>query len=402
MEDSGCRLPRVLEESVQSGPIDRPQQFCCSCWWYQSQPRAGGEAVRGCGGQKKAKTWRGRAEKGLWLNSSFEVGINGRKLGSASEPRHPHCAMSRGEDTELWNATPCTFSKSRLRELCGRPLLRFVSFHPSIYRPVPDNANLVSLPTTSWKFRRRARRNRMATLLFLLALALLLVLPAYIVYKPPAFVINHFARKWPDVLWQVQTKDKIIGLTIDDAPSQHTPEILKILKENDAHATFFLIGSQMNGHEDNMGDIIKAGSELGNHAMHDEASRSLPVGQLEAEILEVRRKIKNLYDYEDVPMPANYFRPGSGFFSDRMRRLIDKLGYRMVLGSVYPHDAQISNWKLNAKHILSMARPGAIIICHDRRSWTIPMLRKVLPELKRRGYRIMNLSELLKEVDTDR
>lgn len=29
MEDSGCRLPRVLEESVQSGPIDRPQQF-----WY--------------------------------------------------------------------------------------------------------------------------------------------------------------------------------------------------------------------------------------------------------------------------------------------------------------------------------------------------------------------------------
>lgn len=252
------------------------------------------------------------------------------------------------------------------------------------------------------KFRRRARRNRMATLLFLLALALLLVLPAYIVYKPPAFVINHFARKWPDVLWQVQTKDKIIGLTIDDAPSQHTPEILKILKENDAHATFFLIGSQMNGHEDDMGDIIKTGSELGNHAMHDEASRSLPVGQLEAEILEVRRKIKNLYDYEDVPMPANYFRPGSGFFSDRMRRLIDKLGYRMVLGSVYPHDAQISNWKLNAKHILSMARPGAIIICHDRRSWTIPMLRKVLPELKRRGYRIMNLTELLKEVDTDR
>ncbi|TDZ65933.1 Uncharacterized protein CTRI78_v003414 [Colletotrichum trifolii] len=242
----------------------------------------------------------------------------------------------------------------------------------------------------------------MATLLSLIALAALLVFPFYTIYKPPAFVISYFARKWPDVLWQVSTGERIIGLTIDDAPSQHTPEILKILRENDAHATFFLIGSQMNGREDDMGEIIKSGSELGNHAMHDEASRSLSDEQLQSEILEVRRKIKVLYEYEDTPMPANYFRPGSGFFSDRMRLLVDKLGYRMVLGSVYPHDAQISSWRLNANHILSMARPGAIIICHDRRSWTIPMLRKVLPELKRRGYRILNLTELLKEVDTDR
>ncbi|TDZ22208.1 Uncharacterized protein Cob_v005104 [Colletotrichum orbiculare MAFF 240422] len=242
----------------------------------------------------------------------------------------------------------------------------------------------------------------MATLLSLIALAALLVFPFYTIYKPPAFVISYFARKWPDVLWQVSTGERIIGLTIDDAPSQHTPEILKILRENDAHATFFLIGSQMNGREDVTGEIIKSGSELGNHAMHDEASRSLSDEQLQSEILEVRRKIKVLYEYEDTPMPANYFRPGSGFFSDRMRLLVDKLGYRMVLGSVYPHDAQISSWRLNANHILSMARPGAIIICHDRRSWTIPMLRKVLPELKRRGYRILNLTELLKEVDTDR
>ncbi|WYZ42905.1 hypothetical protein EsH8_VI_000604 [Colletotrichum jinshuiense] len=242
----------------------------------------------------------------------------------------------------------------------------------------------------------------MATLLSLLALALLLAVPFYIIYKPPAFVINSFARRWPDVLWQVSTDQKIIGLTIDDAPSQHTTEIVQILKENDAHATFFLIGSQMNGREDDMGAIIQAGSELGNHAMHDEASRSLPDGQLEQEIFEVSRKIKTLYEYEDVPMVANYFRPGSGFFNDKMRRLVDKMGFRMVLGSVYPHDAQISSWRLNTNHILSMARPGAIIICHDRRSWTIPMLRKVLPELKRRGYRILNLTELLKAVDTDR
>ncbi|GJC99660.1 polysaccharide deacetylase [Colletotrichum higginsianum IMI 349063] len=240
----------------------------------------------------------------------------------------------------------------------------------------------------------------MATLLALLTLAVLLVIPFYIIYKPPASLIDYFARRWPDVLWQVSTDKKIIGLTIDDAPSQHTSEILRILNENDARATFFLIGSQMNGREEDLDDIIKSGSELGNHAMHDEASRSLPDGQLESEIFEVNRKIKVAYEYQNKPMVANYFRPGSGFFNDKMRRLVDKMGYRMVLGSVYPHDAQISSWRMNANHILSMARPGAIIICHDRRSWTIPMLRRVLPELKRRGYSIMSLTELLKEVDT--
>jgi peptidoglycan/xylan/chitin deacetylase (PgdA/CDA1 family) len=45
-------------------------------------------------------------------------------------------------------------------------------------------------------------------------------------------------------------------------------------------------------------------------------------------------------------------------------------------------------------------RPGGIIICHDRRSWTAPMLQKVLPEMRRRGYRVVTVTELLKEAET--
>ncbi|CRK26971.1 hypothetical protein BN1708_000756 [Verticillium longisporum] len=131
--------------------------------------------------------------------------------------------------------------------------------------------------------------------------------------------------------------------------------------------------------------------------MHDEPSRSLTDAQLENEIRSVSRKIKSVYDYENIPTPANYFRPGSGFFSDLMRILIDKLGYRMVLGSIYPHDPQISRPRVNARHILSMLRPGAIIICHDRRSWTVPMLGEVLPEIKSRGYEIVTITDLVKE-----
>ncbi|KAH6682214.1 nodulation protein nodB [Plectosphaerella plurivora] len=238
-------------------------------------------------------------------------------------------------------------------------------------------------------------------MLALLALLILLVVPFYIIYKPPRFLINSFARRWPDVLWQVETRRKVIALTIDDAPSQHTSEIVKILAENNAHATFFVIGSQVDAGIEGLSEALRGGSELGNHAMHDEPSRSLSDQMLESELRSVRVKLRGVYGYEDMAMPPNYFRPGSGFFSDRMRRLADKLGYRIVLGSIYPHDPQIPYWRVNARHILSMLRPGAIIICHDRRSWTVPMLRKVLPEIKRQGYEIVTITELLKEGEAE-
>jgi peptidoglycan/xylan/chitin deacetylase (PgdA/CDA1 family) len=237
----------------------------------------------------------------------------------------------------------------------------------------------------------------MATLLAILAILAVLFLPFYIIYKPPAVLIRYFQRRWPDVLWQVSTTKKIVALTIDDAPSEHTDEIMQLLKENDAHATFFVIGGQVAGREGKLRELIHNGNELGNHAMHDEPSRSLSDEVLENEIAEVRGKLRDAYKAEGVDPPNNYFRPGSGFFSDRMRRLVDRLGYRLVLGSIYPHDPQISYAWINARHILSMLRPGAIIICHDRRSWTPPMLRKVLPEIKRRGYEVVTVTELLKQ-----
>ena len=186
-------------------------------------------------------------------------------------------------------------------------------------------------------------------------------------------------------------------MTIDDGPSEHTQEILEILKENNATATFFVIGGQVSGRQATLKDMIRGGNELANHAMHDELSRSLSDSTLVEEIHTVEEFINTAYSATNTTLPPRYFRPGSGFFSDRIRKLMDTLGYQLVLGSIYPHDPQIPYWRINARHILSMLRPGAIIICHDRRTWTPPMLRKVLPEMARRGYRVVTVTELLKQ-----
>ena len=251
------------------------------------------------------------------------------------------------------------------------------------------------------KVRRRVRRNRMATLALLALLVLFLIFPfyaAYCIYRPPRYVISYLRTKYPDVLFEQDTTEKIVALSIDDAPSAHTDEIMQILHDNDARATFFVIGSQVDGREDVLRRLVRSGHELANHAMRDEASRSLPINQLEQQLYEVRTKLESAYAAEGRVLTNNYFRPGSGLFSYRMRDVLGNKGFRIVLGSVYPHDPQIPYPNVNARHILDMVHPGAIIICHDRRSWTAPMLRIALPELRRRGYKIVTITDLVKSV----
>ncbi|KAB8078206.1 hypothetical protein BDV29DRAFT_14556 [Aspergillus leporis] len=246
--------------------------------------------------------------------------------------------------------------------------------------------------------RRKLKRLLIIMLLpFLLALTLLS--PLYLIYKPPTLLIRYFQHRWPDTIWHIPLppSQKLIALTIDDAPSPHTAEIRSILTENNAHATFFLIGSQIPGREDELHELVRGEHELGNHAMHDEPSMTLSNQELREQVGVVQDRIRAAYSAAGVREPVErWFRPGSGFFSGRMRGVLGALGFRIVMGSVYPHDAQVGWWWINARHVLSMVKPGSIVICHDRRAWTAPMLRRVLPELKRRGYRVVTVSELVR------
>lgn len=233
-----------------------------------------------------------------------------------------------------------------------------------------------------------------------LLILLLVVIPLYVIYKPPKLAIAYFQNRFPDVLFQIETDKKIIALTIDDAPTQYTSQILEILKENDATATFFVIGNQVPQHENVLVDVLRAGNELGNHAMHDEPSIQLPSAELENQIHQVDHYIDRAYEAVGQQRTARYFRPGSGVFSQRILDVASMANYKTILGSIYPHDPFISFWRINAWHILSMMRPGAVIICHDRRPWTAPMLKKVLPEMKRRGYQVVSVTKFLELAKT--
>jgi peptidoglycan/xylan/chitin deacetylase (PgdA/CDA1 family) len=77
---------------------------------------------------------------------------------------------------------------------------------------------------------------------------------------------------------------------------------------------------------------------------------------------------------------------------------MEQHGYRCALGSIYPYDAAIRSPAFSRRHILHNLRPGGIVVLHDggaRGRRTADVLRMLLPELHRRGYRVVTLSELV-------
>ena len=202
----------------------------------------------------------------------------------------------------------------------------------------------------------------------------------------------------PDVLFRVETQQRMVALTIDDGPSNATPEILRVLAENNARATFFVIGEHLRDHSEFARTIRENGNELAHHMMEDQPSIQLAPAQFRAEFLEMDSILRKNGG-------MRYFRPGSGWYNDRMVRDARKHGYRLVLGSVYPFDAQLPLPNLAADFVLKSTRPGSIIILHDgpdRGRRTALVLAQVLPRLRARGFEVVTLSELLETASAER
>lgn len=213
---------------------------------------------------------------------------------------------------------------------------------------------------------------------------------AIVVWTGPRWLVSSIARAAPGCLYAVHTREPAVALTIDDGPSTNTNEILRVLREHGAHATFFLISSNVTGREGVVNAIVSEGHELGNHMTRDESSIRLTPEAFERSMREAGDAIGRFGN-------VRWLRPGGGWYRATMIDAIERTGYRCALGSIYPFDAQVPASGLASAFILANARPGAVIVLHDgeaRGRRTVMTLERVLPELGRRGFRVVSLSEL--------
>ena len=224
-----------------------------------------------------------------------------------------------------------------------------------------------------------------------LAVALVLALMAVALWTAPRWLVPLIAARSPRCLYAVATREKIVALTIDDGPEvAHSRDILRVLRDHDARATFFLISGNVPGAETVVEDLVAQGHELGNHLTREEPSIRLTTPAFVESMREAGGVLSRFG-------PVRWLRPGSGWYNDTMLDAIEHEGYRCALGSVYPYDGRGMPARIAAAYILANTRPGAIIILHEgkgRGARTVTVLSRVLPALRARGYRVGTLSEL--------
>lgn len=220
---------------------------------------------------------------------------------------------------------------------------------------------------------------------------------ATLVLAAPAAVVEALERWEPGVLWSVETDRPVVALTIDDGPSERTVEILDVLAEHDARATFFLIGERVESNAAMVERIVGAGHEIGNHTMVEAPSIRMSGPGF-------RRSLERTDALLDRWGDARWFRPGSGWFDGEMLETAREEGYRTALASMLPLDGWVGWPPLIAAYVVASARPGAILVLHDgpdHAETTIEVLRRVLPELRRRGYEVTTVSGLERHAGRD-
>jgi peptidoglycan-N-acetylglucosamine deacetylase len=106
-------------------------------------------------------------------------------------------------------------------------------------------------------------------MVFLIGMALLGIgLLAF--WIQPFAIFTVLERLAPNILYRVRTNRPWVALSFDDGPHPtFTPEVLEILQQHNAQATFFLIGERALRHPEVVTRIKAGGHEVGNHYLMD-------------------------------------------------------------------------------------------------------------------------------------
>lgn len=199
------------------------------------------------------------------------------------------------------------------------------------------------------------------------------------------------------------TDEKLIALTFDDGPSREfTPQILRILREKDVKATFFVVGANAALEPGILRAIYADGHDIGNHTFTHPNLSEIPAAQLDLELNATQRVLESKLGVRTTLFRPPFVKDIEPETRDQARTLVSSaaMGYITIGLKIDPLDwerpgaLEIVNRTIN----YAMAQRGNIVLLHDAggdRSQTVEALPMIIDELRARGFRFVTVSELL-------
>ncbi|SEQ62710.1 Peptidoglycan/xylan/chitin deacetylase, PgdA/CDA1 family [Virgibacillus subterraneus] len=185
--------------------------------------------------------------------------------------------------------------------------------------------------------------------------------------------------------------EKVVLLTIDDAPHKHSLEMAKTLKELNASAIFFVNGHFLDTTEEE--EILKKihdmGFEIGNHTYNHPLLPDLSKEEQKKEIISLNDRIEEI-----IGERPEFFRAPNGENTDFSKEVAKDEGM-VVMKWTYGYD-----WvtEYRSKEAITdimletnLLSKGANLLMHDH-EWTAKALKDIVTGLREKGYEMVDPS----------
>lgn len=215
---------------------------------------------------------------------------------------------------------------------------------------------------------------------------------ALVILASSVMYVQAYHRLKP--VYQVKTDSKVVALTFDISWGNQTPmPVIEILKDKEVETTFFLSGPWVKQNPDVVNRIKEDGHEIGTHGYRHINLSTLSKSEVKEEVKKAHQIIKEVAGVE-----PKLIRTPNGDYSDQVIEAIHEVNYEAIQWSVDSLDWMNPGVDTIVERVSKRAHPGAIILMHasDSCKQTTEALPRVIDNLRKQGYEIVTVSELLK------
>ena len=193
-------------------------------------------------------------------------------------------------------------------------------------------------------------------------------------------------------IYSVEREDKVVALTFDAAwGADKTPDILDIVEEYDACATFFAVGMWADKYPEQLRALAESGRfEIGTHSNTHPDMGGMSADDISNELglsCDIIEKVTG-----DRP---KLFRPPYGSYSDVLIRTAEEEGLVTVQWDVDTLDWKGLSAGEIAGRVLGSVRNGSIVLMHNNGEHTTEALPLILDGLKAKGYTFMTVGDMI-------
>jgi chitin deacetylase len=194
---------------------------------------------------------------------------------------------------------------------------------------------------------------------------------------------------------RVDTKQKVVALTFDDAPGKGTKEVIEQLDKSGVKATFFVIGWAIEEYPSDAKDIAAHGHQIGNHSYSHERM-VLKTPSFIADEIERTNKLIRQIGYKGIID----FRPPNGKKLVLLPWYLKQHNMQTIMWDIEPNTYTEIDSDTNKiiDYTVKNTKPGSIILLHpfgDQNKRTRDAIPEIVSSLQKRGYRFVTVSELM-------